>query len=118
MRQDELQCELMEIPLTSVALNIELAGYRAAETLHQQMQSKPVRDGRIYIEPLGVIRRRSTELLGAGDPVIGEVLRFIWQEAVRPLQVSAVAEHVSLSRRALEQRFHDFTRRRHGQLPR
>lgn len=102
---DEIQCELMDLPLSSMSMNTELAGYKAAAALQRLMEGQTRNAERIYIEPSGIIRRKSTERSGGGDQYVAAAIHFIWARANSPIQVSEVVEHVGLSRRSLEQRF-------------
>ncbi len=49
---DELLCELATPPLSSVALNAEAGGYRAAELLDRMMKGEIVEPQRLVVEPL------------------------------------------------------------------
>jgi LacI family transcriptional regulator len=108
---DELQCELTEPPLSSIALNTEMAGYRAAQALHHLMDGGVSKHVVIAIEPLEVVQRRSTEYHCSSDTGIAKAIRYIRTHALRPIQVAEVANHVGYSRRSLEQRFRKFTGR-------
>ncbi|MCS7304776.1 MAG: XylR family transcriptional regulator [Thermoguttaceae bacterium] len=102
---DELLCELADPPLSSVALNTEVGGYRTAALLDDLMHGRRRRAQRIEVEPLGVISRRSTELTAIEDPEVAEAVRFIRSYFDQPIRVEDVVSHVALSRRNLELRF-------------
>ena len=62
--------------------------------------------GRKYsIEPLGVRKRVSTDVLTVSDPHVAKAIAFIRQKAHEHIQVEDVLSIVPLSRRALETQF-------------
>lgn len=104
---DEVFCELSDPPLSSVALNAETAGYRAAELLDVMMKGGVRRRRRILVEAVGVVTRRSTEVIAVKDSDVATALQFIRREHGRGISVDRVAEEVAMSRRSLEKRFRD-----------
>ena len=101
---DAMICELSFPPLTSVALGASRGGYAAAENLAQQMATGgKTRD--VVIEPTGVVRRGSSDIVALDDPEIAAAVRFIQQNAGRPLSVADVVRATTMSRRALYTRF-------------
>ena len=108
---DELLCELADPPLSSVALNAEAGGYRAAALLDRMMHGRSRKPTRLTVEPLHVVTRRSTDIVALDDPVVASALHFIHDHAGRPIGVDDVVERVLISRRALEIRFKKVTGR-------
>ena len=104
---DEVFCELSDPPLSSVALNAETAGYRAAELLDGMMSGRIRKPRRIMVEAVGVATRRSTEVIAVKDADVAAALQFIRQEQGRGISVDRVADEVAVSRRSLEKRFRD-----------
>jgi LacI family transcriptional regulator len=104
---DDVFCELADPPLSSVALNAETAGYRAAELLDGMMKGRIRRPRRIMVEAVGVVTRRSTEVIAVKDSDVATALQFIRREQGRGISVDRVAEEVAMSRRSLEKRFRD-----------
>ena len=102
---DELVCELSTPPLSSVALNVERGGYEAAELLDKLMAGKKVKHQDIIVQPTHIVTRQSTDVLSIEDREVAEAVRFIRQNAKKPVQVSDVADAIGLSRRVLEKRF-------------
>ncbi len=102
---DALLCELSDPPLSSVALDLEGAGYRAAELLEGLMAGR-VRGRRVVtVDPVRVVSRRSSDVLVMDDSVVARALRFIRDHANRPMGIDAVVERAGVSRRTLERRF-------------
>jgi LacI family transcriptional regulator len=102
---DEVFCGLSYPPLSSVALNAERAGYRAAELLDAMMAGEKPKERHIVVEAPRVVARRSTEVLAIDDHDVAEALRFIHRWRGAEITVEKVAEQVPLSRRMLEKRF-------------
>jgi LacI family transcriptional regulator len=59
----------------------------------------------IFIEPAGIVTRRSTEVLAIEDRHIAAAIRFIREHASEGIDVSDVLRAVPLSRSTLERRF-------------
>jgi LacI family transcriptional regulator len=109
---DELLCDLADPPLSSVALNAEAGGYRAAELLDQMMRAprrtsrRAVEPARLIVEPTGVITRRSTDIRRTDDELVADALQFLHSHATEPSAgVPAVVRALGVSRRSLEIRF-------------
>ncbi len=102
---DEFICRLANPALSSIRLNAEKLGYRAAQLLDRVMAGEACRETTIEGLPTHVVARSSTDILLVEDQEVSEAIRFIRRHADRPLQVDDVAEAVALSRRSLQQRF-------------
>ncbi|HOP77121.1 MAG TPA: DNA-binding transcriptional regulator [Thermogutta sp.] len=102
---DELFCELSDPPLSSVALNAEAAGYRAAALLDRMMLGEKIAPQEIVAEALHVVTRRSSEIVAMEDPDLTAALQFIHDHVTEPITVADVVSAVHVSRRALELRF-------------
>jgi LacI family transcriptional regulator len=104
---DEVFCDLSNPPLSSVALNGETAGYRAAELLDAMMAGHSRKRQRIMVEATGVVTRRSTEVVAVSEPDVVAALQYIRREQGRGISVLSVANEVAVSRRSLEKRFRE-----------
>lgn len=102
---DEVLCELSDPPLSSVVPNTARIGYEAAALLERMMAGQTPPTQPLLIEPLGIVTRRSTEVLAIPDRAIAAVLGFIRDHACEGLRVAALLKVASLSRSALERRF-------------
>jgi LacI family transcriptional regulator len=102
---DELLCDLADPPLSSVALNADGVGYRAAELLDLMMHGRTRKPQRLVAEPLYVVTRRSTEIVAIEDPEVVAALRFLHDHAAEPIRVEDVLRQLAISRRNLELRF-------------
>ena len=109
---DELICDLTVPPLSSVALNHEKAGYQAAQLLDKMMVGKKVDSKSIIsLEASHVETRQSTNVLAIEDHEIADAVRFIHRHSNEAIQVSDVADSVTVSRRVLERRFREVLNR-------
>jgi LacI family transcriptional regulator len=102
---DEVLCELADPPLSSVVPNTERIGYEAAALLDEMMGGKKPPRQPIFIEPVGIVTRRSTEVLAIEDRHIAAAMRFIREHACEGIDVGDVVRAVPLSRSTLERRF-------------
>ena len=101
-------CSLSIPPLSSVIHGGDRLGYEAGTLLKKLMSGRkqPVANLAI-IPPVGVLTRQSTDTLAVTEPNVASALRFIRENAARPLQVSDVVAQVDVSRATLENRFKD-----------
>ncbi len=104
---DELLCELSDPPLSSVALNPHRAGLLAAELLDRRMRGEDVAIEGHFIPPMGIVHRRSTDVLAVEDPVVARALHFIPHHSCDGIRVDDVFKAASVSRRVLEARFRE-----------
>lgn len=103
---DELVCDLVAPPLTSIAWNIERTGYEAAGALAGLMKSgnrKKTED--VTADPLHVVRRKSTDIMALADADVAAAVRFIQEHASQSIHVDDILKAVPLSRRVLYRRF-------------
>ena len=102
---DEPICRVAWPALSSVIINDEQRGYQAAALLDRMMNGEPPPRQPIYIEPMGVACRASTDVLAIDDQQIAKALRFIRDHACEGIDVPDVVRQVPLSRSVLERRF-------------
>ena len=102
---DEPICRIAWPALTSVIINDRLRGYQAAAVLDSMMSGSSAPKKPILIEPVGVARRASTDILAIDDEAIARALGFIRDHACDAINVPDVVRQVPLSRSVLERRF-------------
>lgn len=102
---DELMCELSATPLSSVALDLEKAGYEAAKLLDSLMFGQLAGGHIVHVEPVYIVSRQSTEVIVQDDAHRASALRFIRNHAAQLIGVPDVVEHLGVSRRTLERKF-------------
>ncbi len=104
---DELLCDLCDPPLTSIALDTDQTGYRAAELLDQMMCGNVVPGEPHLFKPIGIVPRQSTDSLAMSDPEVVKAVQYIRLHACEGISVTDLLEQVSTSRRVFEQRFRE-----------
>jgi len=100
-----MRCESTEPSLSSVALDAIQTGRRAAEQLHRLMTGEEQGVADLRIEPLGVVSRKSTDVLALQDPSVAVAANYIWEFACEGATVHDVLSQVRISRSQLEQKF-------------
>ena len=108
---DPMICDLCDPPLTSIALNIEVAGYAAAELLDKLMNGEKMNGQEIIVSATHVVQRQSTDLLAVNDQNVAQAINFIRKNARNKIRVDDVVNQTSLSRRSLEINFRKIVRR-------
>jgi LacI family transcriptional regulator len=102
---DDILCTFCQPPLSSIAPNAELIGYKAAELLDQLMAGSSPPRSRILVQPLSVRTRQSTDILAIRDPVVAAVMRFIRENTGNGVCMQDVMKVSPISRSLLERRF-------------
>lgn len=100
---DRWATAMSRVPISSVALDARQIGYQAARLLDRLMAGEPA-PAPEWVPPVGVVTRRSTDVILSDDPVVIAALRFIRDHCDQPLGVDNVLEVVNVSRRSLENR--------------
>jgi len=102
---DEVLCDLAAPALSSVNQNLECIGYEAARLLAARMAGHADAAASLFIPPLGVAVRRSTDVLAVDDPDVRRGLRLIRAKACDGLTPDDVATATDLPRRSLDRQF-------------
>jgi LacI family transcriptional regulator len=93
------------VPLSSIDPAARRVGYEAARTLDGLMGGNPPPAEPVFIPPVGVIARRSTDAIAVDDPIVVQASQYIREHTARVLTVEEVVDAVGCSRRSLEMRF-------------
>ncbi len=102
---DDVLCNLSEPPLSSVIPNAERVGYETAALLSKMMAGFRPDPVETFVEPSGIVTRRSTDVLAMEDRQIAAATRFIREHACLGIDVSDVLRAVPMSRSTLDRRF-------------
>ena len=111
---EDILCELASPSLSSIMLDCEAMGFRAAAALDAILGDGS--DGgsggaglpegsRIEVPPKEVVERESTRTFACEDPLVARAVTFIRAHAHEGIDVSDLLNLVSASRRSLETRF-------------
>jgi len=112
---DELLCQIAFPPISSIELDCFKIGAESCSMLEGMMNGQPVPNKPVFIPPLRVISRHSTEILAVADDDVAEALRLIRSKACEGLRVSELLDLIPISRRSLEQKFRDLLGRSIGE---
>ncbi len=104
IHNDEILCEFCDPPLSSVIPNARLSGYEAASVLSRLMSGDKVEQLK-RIDPVGIAKRQSTDLVAIDDPKISSALAFILENACKGISVQDVLAKVPMARTQLERQF-------------
>ena len=104
---EEALCRLSNPPLSSVANSPRIIGYEAAKLLDGIMRKGKAakKHDVVLIPPQCIVTRRSTDIMVVDDPIVGEALRFIRDNAFEPIKVCDILEALSVSRSMFYRRF-------------
>lgn len=102
---DDVLCDLSDPPLSSIVPDTRRIGFEAASLLERMMRGEIVPEDPIAIPPLGVLTRRSTDVLAIDDRAISSAVRFIREHACDGITVADVLAELPLSRSVFERRF-------------
>lgn len=102
---DPMICEIGDPPLTSIALDVESAGYETARLLDELLGGVKMRGQQITVSPTHVVQRQSTDILAVNDADVAIAIRYIRENAKNKILVNEIVKATKLGRRALEQRF-------------
>ncbi|HRR33772.1 MAG TPA: XylR family transcriptional regulator [Kiritimatiellia bacterium] len=105
VNNDVMICETSLPPLSSVAVDMEQAGYAAAELLDHLMRKTQRGQQCVLFKPQEVVARASTQRLQVNDRLVIRALEYIRINAGLNIRVSDVASHVGVTPRWLEKRF-------------
>lgn len=100
---DELLCEAVTVPLTSVMHDLEGVGYQGAALLERLMNGEKAPAKTPRIPPKGIVLRRSTDMQAVENIEVARALSHIRKNYPNAnLQVSDVVDATEISRRPLE----------------
>ena len=102
---DGLLCEITPPTMSSIVPNAFRTGVYAAEILDRLLRGDKLSGRKHSIEPLGVRKRVSTDVLAVGDRHVAEAVAFIRANARNNIGVEDLLGSIPLSRRVLEARF-------------
>ena len=107
---EDILCELASPSLSSIMLDCEAMGFRAAATLDAILEGGSAGGGlpegsRIEVPPKEVVERESTRTFACEDPLVARAVTYIRAHAHEGIDVSDVLAVAPASRRSLETRF-------------
>ena len=100
-------CEEGNTQISSIQVDFERAGYKAAKMLDMLILRKGKCPTEDWFDPLMVVRRESTRGFGRREPRIFNVVDTIRREACNGLTVRDIVSNINGSRRLFEMRFRE-----------
>lgn len=91
--------------ITSINANYDRVGYEAAALLERIIDGEQVPDAPVFVPPLGVVGRETTDYFAAEDELVVEALRYISSRLHEKLRVDDIAYALNISTRYLQIRF-------------
>jgi LacI family transcriptional regulator len=107
--------EAMHTPISSVDTNLETLGYRGAALLDDLMKGRKAPAEPIRVPALGMIVRKSSDLLAVKHKGVANSLRFIWEHCHEMIGVEDLVSVAAMSRRGLHKAFMEHLGRTPGQ---
>ncbi|MCC6416188.1 MAG: DNA-binding transcriptional regulator [Opitutaceae bacterium] len=102
---DLTRVEFAHVPLTSIQLNTQQIGLRAAETLQALMDGHRVPPIETLVPPQKIVTRASTDRFAVDDEIVAQALDHLREHVGNTIYVDDVARAVGVTRRVLEMRF-------------
>jgi LacI family transcriptional regulator len=107
--------DAMRTPISSVDTNLETLGYTGAALLEDLMNGKRSPGRIIRVPAVGVITRKSSDLLAIKHKGVANGMRFIWEHFHEPIRVKDLLNVAGMSRRGLHKAFLENVGRTPGQ---
>ena len=102
---DELRCPFAQVPLSSVNDNACGLGQQACLLLERLMTGAVSPVDVIAVQPLGVVTRRSTDVVAVEHPQVAQALKAIRDHYRDPMTAEGIISGVPMSRRRLHDAF-------------
>jgi LacI family transcriptional regulator len=101
---DEYMCGLATPPLSSIDINLEEIGYRAAALLDGLMHGNSPPLEPVLLPAGQVVTRQSTDGLAIEDPELSAAIRFLREHACQGIRMRDVTLATGIERRTLERK--------------
>ena len=102
---DEMLCQLSNPALSSIEQGAKTIGYEAALLLESMMSGARPRKIHHVISPIGIVTRRSTDVLAIEDEISANAMIYIRSHFHTGISVADVVSAVGTSRSTIESRF-------------
>ncbi len=102
---DELRCPFAQVPLSSVNDNACGIGQQACLLLERLMTGAATPVDAITVQPLGMVTRRSTDVVAVEHPQVAQALKAIRDHYRDPMTAEGIISGVPMSRRRLHDAF-------------
>lgn len=105
---ESIRCELTNPQLSSIPINAEFYGQKAAQMISSMIKNKSIVENLVLVDPLEVEARRSTDVFSIDDRAVIDALRLVRDNACKGITVEELCTQVHASRSLLERKFRKF----------
>lgn len=98
-------CETALLTITSIDTGQSIKAKEAVSILHRIIKGKSLPKSPVFIPPVAVIERESTDILAVNDQLVTKVIRFIWDNLDQQLTIEEIAGKFGVSRPVLDRKF-------------
>ena len=84
-------------PISAIVHDNEGIAQKATALLGRMMSGKAAHDAAVFVKPLGITVRRSTDAIAANDPSLRSALLFVSRNISRPFGPSQVADKLGIT---------------------
>lgn len=100
----DLLCKMSPVPISSIDTNVPQVAIRGAAMLEALLKGVDPTAPNL-VPPIGIVERRSTEVLTYGDDLVAKVVSHIRDHVCDGINVESLPKLFSVSRRTLSRRF-------------
>lgn len=93
--------------LSAIDVGAERIGAKAVDVLASMLAGRPAPRKPIFVKPVGVIARGSTDIVTASNADLVHLIRFIRGNLQRPIRIEDLMREAKVSRRMLFKMFHE-----------
>lgn len=101
---DDAVCILARPDLSSIKIPAEQIGFQAAKILQNVLDGKKAPEKPMFLPPVRVVTRRSTDLTAVNDELVRLALSYIHNHYAEPISVDSISAGVGVGRRSLERK--------------
>ena len=104
---DSVLCDFSKPALTSISINPETKGERAAAELERIMRGRGHPRRTVFVQDATVVERESTAPIAPSSHLVERALRFIGEKACTGIHARDVVAHLGVSRALADRRFRE-----------
>ena len=90
-KDDDLLCEISQIPISGIRVAAEQIGYQAAGLMERLLRKRPVSAQPLLLAPDCVVTRQSTDTLAVQDARLVKAINFLRENVGRAVPVNEIS---------------------------
>lgn len=98
---DETICETIYPSMSSIILDDETVAQKAVDILELMLSGKTPEETTVFVPPVGLVTRQSTDVFAAETPGVAKATRFMLDHFAEPIRIEAIAHASGMSRARL-----------------